>query len=101
MAQSTVDLQKMKTAASELERIYSSMQTQIKKLDENVQTLKGLWTGEAASAYLQAYRQNQTDIQNLAAAIKAASTTLTTVTATYGKADNQAAEIIKQKMARG
>ena len=101
MAQSTVDMQKMKTAAAELEKIYSSMQTQLKKLDENMATLKGVWTGEAAATYLNSYRQNQADIQNLATAIRAASQTLTTISTTYNKADAQAAEIIKQKMARG
>ncbi len=101
MAQSTVDKQKMKTVAAELEKIYSSMQTQLKKLDENVASLKGIWTGEAATTYTGAYKQNAADIQNLATAVKSASTTLTTITTTYTKADAQAAEIIKQKMAKG
>ena len=101
MAQSTVDMQKMKSAAGELDKIYNSMQAQIKKLDENMTALKGIWTGDAATTYVGSYRQNQANIQNLAAAIRAASQTLTTISTTYNKADAQAAEIIKQKMARG
>ena len=101
MAQSTVDMQKMKTASAELEKIYTSMQAQLKKLGENISSLRGLWTGEAASTYINAYQQNSQDIQNLATAIRSASVTLNTISTTYTKADAQAAEIIKQKMARG
>lgn len=101
MAQRTVDMQKMKTAAGELDKIYSSMQQQLKKLDENMASLKGIWTGEAAAAYLNAYRQNAGDIQKLATAIRSASVTLSTISNNYNKADAQAAEMIKQKMTRG
>lgn len=101
MAVSTVDMQKMRTAANELDKIYSSMQAQLKKLNENVSSLRGMWSGEAAAAYINAYQQNAADIQNLATAIRSASATLSTISSTYTKADNQAAEIIKQKMARG
>ena len=73
MAQSTVDMQKMKTAAAELEKIYSAMQNQLKKLEENMQSLKGAWTGEAASAYLASYQENAADINALAQAIRSAS----------------------------
>lgn len=101
MAQSTVDMQKMKTAASELDKIYSSMQQQLKKLDENMASLKGIWTGEAAATYINSYQQSVSEIQGLATAIRSASVTLTNISTTYNKADAQAAEMIKQKMARG
>ena len=101
MAVSTVDMQKIKAAANELDQIYSNMQAQLKKLDENVASLRGMWSGEAAAAYLNSYQQNAADIQNLAVAIRSASASLSTISSTYTKADNQAAEMIKQKMARG
>ena len=101
MAQSTVDMQKMKSAAGELEKIYSSMQNQLKKLEEDMNVLKGMWTGDAANTYINAYKQNAADIRNLATAIHSASNTLSAISATYTKADAQAAEMIKQKMARG
>lgn len=101
MAKNTVDIQKMKTAASELEQIHSSMQTQLKKLDEQISALKGVWTGEAANTYLNGYQQNYSDVQNLSAAIKSASAALTSIAAHYSKADMEASEIVKQKLARG
>lgn len=100
MAQRTVDMQKMKNAAGELDKIYSSMQQQLKKLDENMAALKGIWTGEAASTYINSYQKNVSEIKSLATAIRSASVTLTNISTTYNKADNQAAEMIKQKMTR-
>lgn len=101
MAQSTVNLQKMKTASAELEKIHAAMQAQLKVLDENVQSLRGKWAGEAGAAYLASYQQNAADIKALAAAILSASQTLQSISATYNRADAQAAELIRQKMARG
>ena len=101
MAVSTIDMQKIKVASAELEKIYASMQTQLKKLEENITTIKGQWTGDAATTYVNAYRQNSADIQALATAIKSAGVTLSTIAISYTKADSQASEIIKQKMARG
>ena len=101
MAKSTVDMQKMKNAASELEKIYTSMTTTKKKLDEVINSLPKMWKGEGATAYQQAYNQNSPNFVQLAEAIKGASTTLNTITTTYGKADAAAAEAIKSKMAKG
>lgn len=101
MATSTVELQKMKSAAAELEKIYTSMQTQLKKLGENVSSLKGIWSGEASTVYINGYQQNAAEINNLAQAIKSAATALTSIAANYQKADSNAAEIIKQKLAKG
>lgn len=98
MAQSTVDIQKMKNAASELDKIYSSIQNQLKKMEETVTSLKGMWKGEAAGSYLNTYSQHSQNFQNLANSMKSCSTTLVAIAGTYGKADAAAAEVIKQKM---
>ncbi|MDR1589319.1 MAG: WXG100 family type VII secretion target [Oscillospiraceae bacterium] len=98
MATTTVDLQKMKNVASELDKIHANITNQIKKLGESVGSLEKLWKGDAAQAYQSAYRQNASNFSQLAAAIKNCSTSLTTITTTYGKADTAAAEAIKSKM---
>ncbi len=94
----TVDMQKMKNVAGELDKIYATMMNQIKKLDEAVGNLQQLWKGEAAVAYQNAYKQNTTNFLQLAEAINSCSSSLTTIATTYGKADTAAAEAIKSKM---
>lgn len=101
MAQSTVNLQKMKSVAAELDKIYSTMTTNKKKLDETVAALPKVWQGEAAAAYRQAYAENAKDFALLAEAVKSCSATLTSIAASYGRADAAAAEAIQSKMAKG
>jgi WXG100 family type VII secretion target len=101
MAASTVNLQKMKSVAAELDKIYAAMTGNKKKLDETVTSLQKVWQGEGAAAYQNAYRQNSQDFALLAEAIRSCSATLTASASTYNKADAAAADAIKAKMAKG
>ena len=101
MSRSTVDLNKMKNASTELDRIYTTMTGNKKKLDELIGALSKIWTGEGAGAYLRAYSENSNDFSLMAEAIKGCSSTLSTTAATYNKADLAAADAIKSKMAKG
>lgn len=94
----TVDLQRMKSVAGELDKIYANTMNQIKKLDEAMGNLQQLWKGEAALAYQNAYKQNTSNFLQLAEAINNCSSTLLTITNTYSKSDMAAAEAIKSKM---
>ena len=101
MAQSTVNLQKMKSVASELDKTYATMISNKKKLDELMAQMPKIWTGEGAAAYQRAYQENSRDFALLAESIRNCSATLTTVSTSYGKADMAAADAIKAKMAKG
>lgn len=101
MAQSTVNLQKMKSVASELDKTYTTMTNNKKKLDELMGQLPKLWTGEGAQAYQRAYAENVQDFTLLAEAIRSCSATLNAAAASYSKADMAAADAIKTKMAKG
>lgn len=101
MAQSTVNLQKMKSVAAELDKIYTTMTNNKKKLDETVAALSKVWQGEGAAAYQNAYRENSRDFALLAEAVRNCSSTLTASANTYNKADAAAADAIKAKMAKG
>lgn len=98
MAQSTVDIQKMKSVASELDKNYATINNQLKKMDEYMGNLSQIWTGEGASAYQNAYLQNTQNFVQLAEAINSCSTSLTAIANTYNKADMAAADAIKSKM---
>ncbi|HWR55745.1 MAG TPA: WXG100 family type VII secretion target [Negativicutes bacterium] len=98
MAQSTVDIQKMRSVAAELDKNYATINAQLKKLDELMSNLQQLWKGEGAVAYQNAYLQNTQNFVKLAEAIRSASASLTAFAGTYGKADTAAADAIKSKM---
>jgi WXG100 family type VII secretion target len=101
MAQSTVNLQKMKSVASELDKTYAAMVSNKKKLDELMTQLPKVWAGEGAEAYSRAYQENAREFQLLAEAIRSCSGTLAASAASYNKADMAAAEAIKARMAKG
>lgn len=100
-AKNTVNVQKMRTAAGQLENIYTSMQKQIKTLDETMSSVKRVWTGEAATTYLKQYEKNLKSFQNMAKAIKSASLALEESCKTYDQADNSAMDLVQKLSTRG
>jgi len=91
----------MKSVSSELEKTYTTMTNNKKRLDELINSLSKVWSGAGAGAYLNAYAQNSNDFTMLAEAVRGCSATLSVITNTYGKADAAAADAIKSKMAKG
>ena len=100
MAQSTVNLQKMKSVSAELEKISASMAGNKRRLDDLMETLPKVWKGEGADAYQKAYRENAKNFQQLAEAIRSCSEILSSSHSTYSKADMAAADAIKSKMSK-
>ncbi|MCR4786992.1 MAG: WXG100 family type VII secretion target [Lachnospiraceae bacterium] len=98
-AKNTVNVQRMQAAATELENIYASMTKQMKTLDENISTVKRVWTGDAANTYLKQYEKNVNAFNNMAKAIKSASQALIDSCNTYDQAEGTAMDIV-QKMGK-
>ena len=93
-AKNTVNIQKMKSAASELDNIYTSMQKQIKTLDETISSVKRVWTGDAANTYLKQYEKNLNSFKNMANAIRSASEAMVESCNTYDQAESSALDIV-------
>ena len=100
-AKNTVNIQKMRSAASELDNIHSSMQKQIKKLDETMSSVKQVWTGDAAGTYLKQYDKNLKSFQGMANAIRSASQALIQSCTTYDQADSSAMDVVQKLGKRG
>lgn len=98
-AKNTVNVQRMRSAITELENIYSSMQKNIKTLDETMSEVKKVWTGDAANTYLKQYSKNLKDFQNMANAIRSASNALAESCGIYEQVEGNAMDIV-QKMGR-
>ena len=100
-AKNTVNKQKMRSAISELENIYSNMQKQLKTLDETMSSVKKVWTGEAANTYLKSYQKNLKDFQNMANAINSAVNALAEACNIYDEVDYNAMDIVSKMGKRG
>jgi WXG100 family type VII secretion target len=100
-AKNTVNVQKMRSAISELENIHSNMQKHMKSLDETMSSVKKVWKGEAANEYLKQYQKNQKDFQNMAEAINSAVNTLAEACNVYETTDMQAMDVVAKMGKRG
>lgn len=100
-AKNTLNIQKMRAAASELDNIYSSMQKQMKTLDETMMNIKKVWVGDAAKTYLDQYDKNYRAFQAMATAVMSASNALQDSCNTYDQADNTAMDIVQKLGKRG
>ena len=100
-AKNTVNIQKMRSAITELENIYSNMQKHMKSLDETMASVKKVWTGEAANTYLQSYQKNLKDFQNMANAINSAVNALAESCNVYEEVDYRALDIVEKLGKRG
>ena len=98
-AKNTVNIQKMRSAISELENIHSNMQKHMKSLDETMSSVKKVWKGEAANEYLKQYQKNQKSFANMANAIQNAANALAESCSIYEQVDSNAMDIV-QKMGR-
>ena len=100
-AKNTVNIQKMRSAISELENIHSNMHKHMKSLDETMSSVKKVWKGEAANEYLKQYQKNQKDFQNMAEAINSAVNALAESCNVYEMTDSQAMDVVAKMGKRG
>ena len=94
----TVNVQRMRSSISELGNIQSNMQ---KQLDETMSSLKKVWTGEAANAYLKSYQKNLKSFQDMAGAITSAIDALEDSCVAYETTDARAMDIVEKLGKRG
>jgi WXG100 family type VII secretion target len=97
----TVNIQRMRSAASELDNIYNNMQKQIRTLDDTMGNIKKVWAGDAAKTYLDQYDKNYRAFVSMATAVMSASNALNDSCNTYDQADNTAMDIVQKMGKRG
>lgn len=94
MAKTTVNVQRLKSVAGELDQISANISAQVKKMDEHVSSLRKVWQGEAASDYLTKYSRHSDTFKAMAKAIQDAASTLNANAAAYNQAETQTSDTI-------
>ena len=94
----TTNEARMTQAANELESIYTSLSSSIKKMSELVNSVKNVWTDENVNAYITSYQRREPQLQAIAEAVKTASAALSGITQGYARADSSALDAIKSGM---
>lgn len=97
----TVNIQRMRSSITELENIQANMQKQLKTLDETMSSLKKVWTGEAANAYLKSYQKNLKSFKDMEGAIISAIDALADSCNAYEATDARAMDIVEKLGKRG
>ncbi len=78
----TVNHVKLRESAAEIDRIYSSYRSYLEEAAAETQKLKGVWTGEAATAFLTSFQTVKTNCDNYLETLRLTSRAL------YDTADN-------------
>lgn len=94
----TTDEARMRQVVGELDQVYSSMSTNVKKMSDLVGSVKSVWTDDNVNAYIKSYQKREPQLQAIAEAIRNASATLGEITQGYSKADSSALDAIKSGM---
>lgn len=101
MAKQQVDSAKLKKAGSELMDLASKMNAEMKKLDESIQRVSSVWSSDAGATYIKIYNSDKANLNELAVIMQQMGSALNDFSVKYKQADDQALQIIGNKLAKG
>ena len=93
MALIRVTASELRTKAAELRELNSQFNTQVNNLDNQEQSLMGMWEGEAKTAFDGAFKRDKTQMDNFKRLMDDYCTTLENIAIKYENAEAQNAEI--------
>ena len=67
MATQQVNAAKLKSTGVNLTNLAAKMKSEMNKLDENIQKVSSVWSGEASASYLKRYQADKANLAHLTA----------------------------------
>ncbi len=101
MSTSQVNISRLKQASSEMEKIYTSLVQNEHLLADIMEVVKTEWQGEAATVYLNAYKQNAPELSNMSKLVQNTSQTLAQIATSYSKQESSVADLIRSTLPKG
>ena len=65
MATQQVNAAKLKSTGVNLTNLAAKMKSEMNKLDENIQKVSSVWSGEASASYLKRYQADKANLAQL------------------------------------
>ena len=100
MATQQVNAAKLKSAGTNLTNLASKMKSEMNKLDENIQKVSSVWTGEASASYPKRYQTDKTNLAQLTQILQQMGAALSEFSQDYTKADNKAMDLVHKYLGK-
>ena len=101
MATQQVNAAKLKSTGVNLTNLAAKMKSEMNKLDENIQKVSSVWSGEAsASGYLKRYQADKANLAQLTQILQQMGAALGEFSNSYTQADNKAMDLVHKYLGK-
>ena len=100
MATQQVNAAKLKSTGVNLTNLAAKMKSEMNKLDENIQKVSSVWSGEASASYLKPYQADKAHLAQLTQILQQMGAALGEFSNSYTQADNKAMDLVHKYLGK-
>ena len=100
MASQQVNAAKLKSTGVNLTNLAAKMKSEMNKLDENIQKVSSVWSGEASASYLMRYQADKENLAQLTQILQQMGAALGEFSNSYTQADNKAMDLVHKYLGK-
>ena len=100
MATQQVNAAKLKSTGVNLTNLAAKMKSEMNKLDENIQTVSSVGSGEASASYLKRYQADKANLAQLTQILQQMGAALGEFSNSYTQADNKAMDLVHKYLGK-
>ena len=100
MATQQVNAAKLKSTGVNLTNLAAKMKSEMNKLDENIQKVSSVWSGEASASYLERYQADKANLAQLTQILQQMGAALGEFSNSYTQADNKAMDLVHKYLGK-
>ena len=100
MATQQVNAAKLKSTGVNLTNLAAKMKSEMNKLDENIQKVSSVWSGEASASYLKRYQADKANLAQLTQILQQMGAALGEFSNSYTQADNKAMDLVHKYLGK-
>ena len=91
---------KLKSTGVNLTNLAAKMKSEMNKLDENIQKVSSVWSGEASASYLKRYQADKANLAQLTQILQQMGAALGEFSNSYTQADNKAMDLVHKYLGK-
>lgn len=100
MATQQVNAAKLKSTGVNLTNLAAKMKSEMNKLDENIQKVSSVWSGEASASYSKRYQADKANLAQLTQILQQMGAALGEFSNSYTQADNKAMDLVHKYLGK-
>lgn len=100
MATQQVNAAKLKSTGVNLTNLAAKMKSEMNKLDENIQKVSSVLSGEASASYLKRYQADKANLAQLTQILQQMGAALGEFSNSYTQADNKAMDLVHKYLGK-